>query len=83
MTKKVMTENDKLNKVIELFKEIKELFPDGSCALNIHKIDMKAIDRKVWKIEAHLLKDSLEPYLHAKNDLGDEYCGIDLYGKDN
>ena len=28
MTKKVMTENDKLNKVVELFKEIKELFPE-------------------------------------------------------
>ncbi len=79
--KKVMTENDKLNKVIGLFKEIRELFPDGNCNLSIHKVDMKAIDRKVWKIEAHLLKDSLEPYLVAKNDLGDEYCGIDLYGK--
>ena len=81
--KKVMTENDKLNKVIGLFKEIRELFPEGGCSLNIHKVDIKAIDRKIWKIKAVFNNDTLRTYLVAENDLEDEYFGIDLFGKDN
>jgi len=79
--KKVMTENDKLNKVIDLFKEIKKLFPDSNCSLSIHDVDIKSIDREAWKIKTRLDKDTLRTYLVARNDFGDEYFGISLYGK--
>ena len=82
MTKKVMTENDKLKKVIKLFLEIKKLFPSGSCGLSIHKVDIKSIDKKIWKIHAVLNKDTFRTYLVAENDLGDSSFGITLYGKD-
>ena len=80
--KKVMTENDKLEKVIKLFLEIKELFPENSCNLSIHKVDIKLIDRKIWEIHANLYEDSLETFLVAKNDCGESMFGITLYGKD-
>ena len=79
---RIMTENEKLNKVIELFQKIQELFPEGHCELNIYGVDLKSIDRNLWNIEANFLEDTLEPYLVAKNYSGDTYFGITLYGKE-
>ena len=76
--KKVMTENDKLEKAEKLFLEIKELFP--RCSIDIHEVDMKSIDRKIWKIHAGVIQDNLRMYLVA-NKIGEGHS-ITLYGKD-
>ena len=77
-----MTENDKLEKAEKLFIEIKKLFPANLCNLNIHKVDIKSIDRKKWEIETLLYKDNTRTFIIARNDCGDGGFGITLYGKD-
>lgn len=43
---------NKYKKIEELFDEIVGLFPDGSANLNIHRIDLTKLDKKVWEIES-------------------------------
>ena len=75
--KKVMTENDKLEKVTKLFLEIKKLFP--RCSLDVHEVDIKSIDRKIWKVHAGIIQDTLRMYLVARK-IGED-TNFTLYGK--
>jgi len=65
----MVNQNDKLKKVIKYFEKIQKLFPDNNMNLNIHSIDMKDLDYKIW--HKH----------YAKLESGREYSIAERIGK--
>lgn len=44
-----MSEKKKIEKVVGYFEKIVELFPKGGVSLCIHRIDLDALDKRVWE----------------------------------
>ncbi len=64
-----MTEKQKLEKLLELFNEMKELFPTNHISINVHDIDFTHLPDSVeWKIKPLTLR-CLTAKLKDSNDI--------------
>jgi len=64
-----MTQEEKIKRLEELFKEIEMLFPKGFTTLMVHGIDMDKLNHKEWLIEGAITEQGKRFWTAEKNKL--------------
>lgn len=58
--------DEKLNKLIDLVKQLKELFPSNGLSVMVHDINIKDLDENIWEVEAQWQSEIKDVFLTAK-----------------
>jgi len=77
------TLNEKVNKVVRLYEEIKSILPTSSIGLSIHDLDLRELDKSVWNIEVRYKPDTNAVFFSAERIM-EKYTAFDvtLYSDD-